>query len=334
MERPHAPHPRFRARRRTRRHLVWRRRAGQRVERKGRTRRLAAGQAGPQAPPHASRPAAYRQGREELQRKGADAAGREAAGSARLHGRDGGLRARNPARHPHGAERRPVRRREGNQPGAGAARAVGSAKPEINEVFATGLSQPYGIAFYPAGANPEWIYIANDDGVVRFRYKTGDTESLRRAGADRQAHPVEPSLDARHRVHAGGQAAARGRLRLERRARHVPVAAHQRRSRSLEEGQTARRRLGHRGAPRGRHVLRSGRQEREDRRDRPAQLLRSRDSSGDQSPVVRGQRARRHRRQHAVRVRDRGEGRRLLRLAVVLCRRPRRPAPEGHAART
>jgi glucose/arabinose dehydrogenase len=53
----------------------------------------------------------------------------------------------------------------------------GNAKPEINEVFASGLSQPYGIAFYPLGPNPEWIYIANDDGVVRFRYKTGDLKA-------------------------------------------------------------------------------------------------------------------------------------------------------------
>ena len=53
----------------------------------------------------------------------------------------------------------------------------GSAKPAHNDVFASGLSQPYGIAFYPAGANPEWIYIANDDGVVRFRYKSGDLKA-------------------------------------------------------------------------------------------------------------------------------------------------------------
>jgi glucose/arabinose dehydrogenase len=37
----------------------------------------------------------------------------------------------------------------------------GSAKPERNEVFASGLSQPYGIAFYPSGPNPEWVYVAN-----------------------------------------------------------------------------------------------------------------------------------------------------------------------------
>jgi glucose/arabinose dehydrogenase len=53
----------------------------------------------------------------------------------------------------------------------------GSAKPESNEVFASGLSQPYGIAFYPPGPNPEWVYIANDDGVVRFRYKSGDLKA-------------------------------------------------------------------------------------------------------------------------------------------------------------
>jgi glucose/arabinose dehydrogenase len=53
---------------------------------------------------------------------------------------------------------------------------AGSAKPEVNEVFASGLYQPYGIAFYPPNAEPEWIYIANSDGVVRFRYKSGDTK--------------------------------------------------------------------------------------------------------------------------------------------------------------
>lgn len=53
----------------------------------------------------------------------------------------------------------------------------GSAKPSSNEVFASGLSQPYGIAFYPLGPNPEWVYIANDDGVVRYRYKSGDLKA-------------------------------------------------------------------------------------------------------------------------------------------------------------
>ncbi|MGA2085885.1 MAG: PQQ-dependent sugar dehydrogenase [Terracidiphilus sp.] len=41
-------------------------------------------------------------------------------------------------------------------------------------VFATGLHQPFGIAFYPAGPNPSWVYIGNTDGIVRFPYKNGD----------------------------------------------------------------------------------------------------------------------------------------------------------------
>jgi glucose/arabinose dehydrogenase len=51
---------------------------------------------------------------------------------------------------------------------------AGSAKPARSEVFATELYQPFGIAFYPPGPNPEWVYIANSDSVVRYPYKNGD----------------------------------------------------------------------------------------------------------------------------------------------------------------
>jgi glucose/arabinose dehydrogenase len=47
-------------------------------------------------------------------------------------------------------------------------------KPEQAEVFATGLNQPYGIAFYPPGENPQWLYVGNTDAVVRLPYKNGD----------------------------------------------------------------------------------------------------------------------------------------------------------------
>jgi glucose/arabinose dehydrogenase len=40
--------------------------------------------------------------------------------------------------------------------------------------FATDLHQPFGIAFYPAGPDPAWVYIGNTDGIVRFPYKNGD----------------------------------------------------------------------------------------------------------------------------------------------------------------
>jgi len=53
----------------------------------------------------------------------------------------------------------------------------GSAKPTKDSVFAIGLHQPYGIAFYPPGPNPEWVYIGNSDGLVRFPYKNGDLKA-------------------------------------------------------------------------------------------------------------------------------------------------------------
>lgn len=54
--------------------------------------------------------------------------------------------------------------------------APGSAKPAEEGVFATGLHQPYGIAFYPA-ENPQWVYVANSDSVVRFPYEEGDLKA-------------------------------------------------------------------------------------------------------------------------------------------------------------
>lgn len=48
------------------------------------------------------------------------------------------------------------------------------SKPEQVSVFATGLTRPYGIAFYPAGPNPEWVYVGNTNSIVRLPYKNGD----------------------------------------------------------------------------------------------------------------------------------------------------------------
>ncbi|MEP6566630.1 MAG: sorbosone dehydrogenase family protein [Mesorhizobium sp.] len=55
--------------------------------------------------------------------------------------------------------------------------AEGSAKPAEEAIFAKGLSQPYGIAFYPPGAKPQWVYVANSDSVVRFAYRDGNLEA-------------------------------------------------------------------------------------------------------------------------------------------------------------
>jgi glucose/arabinose dehydrogenase len=56
-------------------------------------------------------------------------------------------------------------------------------KAQTSEVFATGLKKPFGIAFYPPGPNPEWVYVGNTDSVVRFPYKNGD---LRAGGAEQK----------------------------------------------------------------------------------------------------------------------------------------------------
>jgi glucose/arabinose dehydrogenase len=48
-----------------------------------------------------------------------------------------------------------------------------------NEIFAGGLRQPFGIAFYPTN-DPQWVYVANTDSVVRFPYKAGDTKATGR----------------------------------------------------------------------------------------------------------------------------------------------------------
>jgi glucose/arabinose dehydrogenase len=50
-------------------------------------------------------------------------------------------------------------------------------KPQTTSVFATGLHDPFGIAFYPPGKNPQWIYIGNTNSVVRFPYRNGDLKT-------------------------------------------------------------------------------------------------------------------------------------------------------------
>jgi glucose/arabinose dehydrogenase len=43
--------------------------------------------------------------------------------------------------------------------------------------FATGLDHPFGIAFYPSGANPQYLYVGTATEVVRFPYKAGDLKA-------------------------------------------------------------------------------------------------------------------------------------------------------------
>jgi glucose/arabinose dehydrogenase len=57
-----------------------------------------------------------------------------------------------------------------------------------NEVFARGLSGPYGIAFYPPGPEPRWVYIGEVNRVVRFPYLPGGMK------ADGPAEVIVPRI--------------------------------------------------------------------------------------------------------------------------------------------
>jgi glucose/arabinose dehydrogenase len=58
---------------------------------------------------------------------------------------------------------------------------TGDGKPEQTSVFVSGLNRPYGIAFYPPGNDPQWVYIGNTDSVVRFPYQNGDLKARGKA---------------------------------------------------------------------------------------------------------------------------------------------------------
>jgi glucose/arabinose dehydrogenase len=70
-------------------------------------------------------------------------------------------------------------------------------KPGQTSVFATGFHEPYGMIFYPAGPNPQWLYVANTDSVVRYAYKSGD---LKAAGKPETVIAALPSSRPRDEV--------------------------------------------------------------------------------------------------------------------------------------
>jgi glucose/arabinose dehydrogenase len=72
-------------------------------------------------------------------------------------------------------------------------------KPDATEVFAdSGLKDPFGIAFYPPGPEPQFLYVANTNGIVRFPYRNGDTK------ARGPAEKLGPELSSGGLLHGGG----------------------------------------------------------------------------------------------------------------------------------
>lgn len=66
--------------------------------------------------------------------------------------------------------------------------AGGATRVASMESFADGLDEPFGIAFYPAGPEPRYVYVAETNRVLRFPYRSGD---LKPAGP---AQVVVPQL--------------------------------------------------------------------------------------------------------------------------------------------
>ena len=56
-------------------------------------------------------------------------------------------------------------------------RGLKDGKPEQKSTFASGLKEPFGIAFYPPGKDPQWVYIGDTDSVKRFAYHNGDLKA-------------------------------------------------------------------------------------------------------------------------------------------------------------
>jgi glucose/arabinose dehydrogenase len=56
-------------------------------------------------------------------------------------------------------------------------RSATGEKADTVSAFATGLSRPYGMAFYPSGANPQYLYVAGVNSIVRIPYQAGDLKA-------------------------------------------------------------------------------------------------------------------------------------------------------------
>ncbi len=65
-------------------------------------------------------------------------------------------------------------------------------------IYADKLHQPFGIAFYPPGPNPKYVYIANTGSIVRYPYVNGD---LKASSAEEM---IVPDISSGGRLEGGG----------------------------------------------------------------------------------------------------------------------------------
>src|SRR5260370_14905794 len=60
--------------------------------------------------------------------------------------------------------------------------AVASGQRATATVYAKGLDEPFALAFYPPGANPQSLYVGTVDAVLRFAYRSGDAAAEGKPG--------------------------------------------------------------------------------------------------------------------------------------------------------
>jgi glucose/arabinose dehydrogenase len=54
-------------------------------------------------------------------------------------------------------------------------KVIRGPQAETIQLFAeANLNKPFGLAFYPPGDDPHYLYVANTDGLIRFPYRVGD----------------------------------------------------------------------------------------------------------------------------------------------------------------
>jgi glucose/arabinose dehydrogenase len=77
-------------------------------------------------------------------------------------------------------------------------RGVGAdGKAKTSAIFAEGLRQPFGVAFYPASAVPEYVYVGETGRIVRYPYRSGDMKA--RAAAEKVVEiPGGGNIDGGH----------------------------------------------------------------------------------------------------------------------------------------
>jgi glucose/arabinose dehydrogenase len=81
----------------------------------------------------------------------------------------------------------------------------GRGKPASVNTYASGLDEPFGLAFYPAGGAPRFLYVGTVGAVLRFAYRSGDSKPEGRAetvarlpdGGEHQTRDVAFSRDGR-----------------------------------------------------------------------------------------------------------------------------------------